>query len=291
MERALYNTVLAGMSQDGKSFFYVNPLEVWPEASYKNHTRKHVLPCRPSWFGCACCPPNVARLLASLGQYVFAVTGCAVYVNLFAGCEMNADLPCGPICLRQTTAYPRDGRVRIDVLEAPVGECTVAVRMPGWCKEARLAVNGSPVDVAGTETDGYIRLPRTWIAGDCVELDLVMNPVRMLANPAVRADAGRVAVQCGPLVYCLEECDNGSGLHRITLPGSSALQLTFDGNLLGGANMVYAQGFRQGDEGWGSSLYQPDAKARFRPVNVKFIPYYLWANREPGEMTVWVREG
>lgn len=291
MERALYNTVLAGMAQDGKTFFYVNPLEVWPDASEKNLGKRHVLPRRPPWFACACCPPNVARLIASLGQYIYTTTSNTIGVNLFIGSELDVRLDSGNARIVQRADSPYDGSVSIEIAGATGSEFTIAVRIPGWCRDAKLDINGRPVALDAVTNDGYAYLSRAWQPGDTIGLKLPMMPMRMRANPAVRADAGKVAVQCGPFVYCLEECDNGAQLQQIVLPKASELMLEYDASLFGGANVITAQGLRQSGEGWDGMLYKPEAVSEYAPAKHKFIPYYLWANREPGEMTVWVREG
>jgi DUF1680 family protein len=290
MERALYNNVLAGMSQDGKAFFYVNPLEVPKDGAPRAMERRHVHARRRPWFGCACCPPNIARLIASIGEYVYSANNDAVFVHLYAGGSMRAEIGCGAVRLMQETDYPLDGKVTIRMEEAPGCEITLALRIPGWCRGASLSVNAEPVDLKSAVRDGYAYLRRKWRAGDSVKLDLQMEPVRMRANPAVRADAGKVALQCGPFVYCLEECDNGSGLDGLALPASAELKVAFEPDFFSGANVITADGLRENRAAWGDALYQQDGNAEYVPAKLKFIPYYLWSNREQGEMLVWVKE-
>ena len=292
LERALYNTVLAGMAQDGRHFFYVNPLEVWPEASQENQTRQHVLVTRPPWFGCACCPPNVARLLSSLGQYVYTVQGDTVFTHLYVGSTVKAAIGSKTAVLHQITDYPMEGHTKL-VVEAGIGGIfTVALRLPGWCAAPELLVNGQSIELPPVVRDGYAYLERAWKAGDTVELVLPMEPRRIRANPAVRADIGRVAIQRGPLVYCLEQADNGANLQALTLPAAAALHAWRDDGFFGGADRISAHGFRvsakEGDE---APLYAADAAPQAEEAELQFIPYHLWANREPGEMLVWVREG
>ena len=291
LERALYNTVLAGMSQDGKRFFYVNPLEVWPEAGLKNANRRHVLTSRPPWFGCACCPPNVARLLASLGQYAITISDDTIYNHLYIGGRTQAELKAGKVTLSQTSEFPWNGAVKIVLSMTQVREFTMAMRIPSWSVNAKVRVNGTTLDLKVVASDGYAYVTRIWKEGDTIELDLPMKPVRMKATPAVRADIGKVAVQCGPIVYCLEEEDNGDELHEIILPGAAPLKLEYDAGLLGGANIICADGLRPLGTAWGDELYKADVAKEVYQTKLQFIPYYLWANREPGEMLVWVREG
>ena len=291
MERALYNTVLAGMSQDGKSFFYVNPLEVWPEAGLKNPARRHVLTSRPPWFGCSCCPPNVARLLASLGEYTLTQTKDTVFLHLYAGGRTQLTIGGGPVLLSTTSELPWNGAVSIKLTTAQPREFTVALRIPGWCSSAHVRINGEDQPVHRDLRQGYVYLRRIWKEGDIIELELPMKPVRVRATPAIRADIGKVAVACGPILYCLEEEDNGDELHEFVLPANSALRLDYDADLLGGCNVIYADGLRPNAAAWGDEPYAADMAPTHYQTKMQFIPYYLWANREPGEMLVWVREG
>lgn len=292
MERALYNTVVGGMARDGKHFFYVNPLEVDPKAcGGANHKYDHIKPVRQEWFGCACCPPNIARLLASLGEYIYTVQGDTVYAHLYIGGEAELQVGGGKVKLTQTTDYPWNGRVRFEVAPEGEGRFTLALRLPDWCPEASLKVNGEAVALeGGFIQNGYIRLQRQWSEGDVVELKLAMPVTRMCSHPLVRANAGKVALQRGPLVYCLEQADNGANLHELVLPREAELRAERETGLLGGLVTVQAEAVRlTGSEGDGE-LYRPSSPLLEKPAAVKFIPYYAWANRGAGEMTVWVRE-
>ena len=290
MERALYNGVISGMSLDGKSFFYVNPLEVNPEACEKNGNFRHVKPVRQKWFACACCPPNVARLLASLGHYIYGVKDNTVYTHLYIGSNTEVDIDGTKVGLVQETNYPWNGKVSITVNVDGAKEFGLGLRIPGWCRNARVAVNGEQVDLASVTVDGYAIIKRQWQDGDKVELDLPMEPVRVRSNPLVRADIGKVAIQNGPIVYCLEEVDNGPNLHAVVLPKDAELEVSFREDLLGGVNVITAQGQKAKEEAWGPELYKANACTEYEPVKLTFVPYYAWVNREPGEMTVWVRE-
>ena len=290
MERALYNGVISGMSLDGKRFFYVNPLEVNPEACEKNGNFRHVKPVRQKWFACACCPPNVARLLASLGHYIYGVKENTVYTHLYIGSNTEVDIDGTKVGLVQETNYPWNGKVSITVNVDGAKEFGLGLRIPGWCRNARVAVNGEQVDLASVTVDGYVIIKRQWQDGDKVELDLPMEPVRVRSNPLVRADIGKVAIQNGPIVYCLEEVDNGPNLHAVVLPKDAELEVSFREDLLGGVNVITAQGEKAKEEAWGPELYKANACTEYEPVKLTFVPYYAWVNREPGEMTVWVRE-
>ena len=292
MERALYNTVVGGMARDGKHFFYVNPLEVDPKACHgSNHKYDHIKTVRQEWFGCACCPPNVARLLASLGEYIYTVQGDTVYAHLYIGGEAELQVGGSRVKLVQATDYPWDGLVRFTVHPQEGGEFALALRLPDWCPEASLTVCGETVPLNGsTVRNGYARVQRRWQEGDVVELRLSMPVTRMYSHPLVRANAGKVALQRGPLVYCLEQADNGANLHELALPKTAELTVRRETELLGGVVTIEAAAERQDEAAWTGGLYSPQPPSATRPAALKFIPYYAWANRGEGEMTVWVRE-
>ncbi|MDP4090842.1 MAG: glycoside hydrolase family 127 protein [Bacillota bacterium] len=288
MERALYNTVVSGMAKDGRHFFYVNPLEVWPEASEKNPSRHHVKPVRQKWFGCACCPPNVARLLTSLGEYIYTSNENTVYTHLYIGSEAKVQLEDTDLQITQETDYPWKGNVKIKLSLEKEKEFKLALRIPGWCKKAEISVNDEAIDVSSKMADGYAIVLNKWQDGDCIELKLEMHVEFIQANPKVRADAGKVAIQRGPLVYCLEEVDNGSNLNSVSIDTSAGLEEEYDESLPGGAVAVRAKGIRIDEEGWSNKLYRP-FEHKTKEVQLKAVPYYLWGNRTPGEMLVWIR--
>ncbi len=276
MERALYNGVISGVSLEGERFFYVNPL-----ASNGSHRRQ-------AWFDCACCPPNLARLLASLGQYVYSQGDDEAVVHLYVQGEARLRLAGQSVTLRQETRYPWDGQVRLTVrLEEPA-RFTLKLRVPGWCREATLAIGGKAVPMELER--GYARISREWRDGDAVTLDLAMPIERVYAHPRVSADAGRVALQRGPIVYCLEQVDNGPDLEAIALPRDARLEATFEPELLGGVVTISGFGLRRVVEDFAGQLYR-SAPARVMPVPIKAIPYCVWENRAPGEMAVWLTEG
>lgn len=288
IERALYNGILSGIALDGKSYFYVNPLEVWPDTTHRREDMRHVKTVRQPWFGCACCPPNVARLLASLGQYVYSTDADAVYTHLFLSGQVDVDMRGQTVTLTQTTEYPWDGRVTIDVSGDAGGEFAIALRIPGWCRDAAVRVNGQPFDLAGTLENGYARIRRQWKDGDRIELILAMPVEVIRAHPNVRACAGQVALMRGPLVYCLEERDNGANLSDLRLYADRPMTVRHEPDGLRGVAVMTAQGSRSVDDGDGA-LYRTAKPARAE-VEITAIPYYAWANRGENEMTVWVRE-
>jgi uncharacterized protein len=289
MERCLHNGILSGLSLDGEGYFYVNPLEVDPRAAAANPSLRHVKGRRQPWYGCACCPPNIARTLTSVGDWAWRRDGGTLYAELYHEGTAAAAIGGASVTVREATRYPWDGAVAITVAAAAPASFTLALRVPGWCRGASLSVNGKRWG-REPDADGYLRVERTWGTADRVELELAMEPFTVRADPRVRADYGRVAVQRGPLVYCLEEADNGADLHRAALPPRARLRAVERPDLLGGLTVIAADGVEAVPlplTGLYAAGRRP-ARTRRRPL--LFIPYYAWANRAPGEMTVWVRD-
>lgn len=285
LERTLYNGLISGLSLDGRSFFYPNPLE-----SNGQHERS-------PWFGCACCPGNMTRFLASVPGYVYAHRGDVLYVNLFVASTAEVGLDGGmKVKLAQETRYPWDGAVKITVTPGRKARFTLNVRIPGWARNevtpgglyrfvnqvndrVSLKVNGKPV--ALNLDKGYAVLTRAWKNGDAVELDLPMPVRRVAANEAVAADRNRVALQRGPLVYCAEWPDNPGGrVRNLVLPGNARLTAEFNAGLLNGVEVIRGK----------SAGLAYDAKGAVQRSEQEFtaIPYYAWANRGRGQMTVWI---
>jgi DUF1680 family protein len=290
MERALYNGVLSGVSLDGTKYFYTNPLEVWPKACQNRYDLRHVLFQRQPWFDCACCPPNIARLLASIPQYVYSCEKDVVYIHLFAAGEAVLELPSGQVTLIQETEYPWEGEVTIRVHTKEPVQFTLAIRIPGWCRDPSLRVNGDEMDLASLLEKGYAKIKRKWRDGEKIQLSLPMPVERVRAHPEVRATAGKVALMRGPIVYCLEEVDNGPNLAQIVLPSDAELVVEGKDPILGNAVTLRGMATKVDASAWGDELYAP-IPYNNKTVPIRAIPYYAWANRTPGEMTVWIREG
>ncbi len=276
LERALYNGVLSGVSLDGSSFFYENPL-----ASQGDHHRQE-------WYKCACCPPNAARLLASLGGYVYSVAENEIWAHLYL--QSSAVLPVGgqQITLKQETTYPWDSVIRLRVEVGQPQTFAINVRIPGWCAMARLSVNGEEVSVEASLRKGYVRIERLWLSGATITLRLEAPVERIYPHPDVRADAGCVALQRGPLVYCLETADNPIPLHRIRLPETAVLESHFAPTVLGGIMRIQGTATVLETNDWADTLYRT-TPARHSPYTFTAIPYYAWDHRQPGEMCVWIR--
>jgi len=284
MERALYNNVLAGLSLDGRTFFYVNPLEVVPAVAKRRYECHLVKTQRVPWFGCACCPPNIARLLASLGDYAFTRTPDGVAVHLYVGGAIRFTAESVPVTLQITTEYPWQERVELAMSATKPATFALQLRLPGWCRHPHLTLNGQPF--ALEPVHGYVRLQRTWLPGDKVTLDLPMPVERVHADSRVAAAAGQVALQRGPVVYCVEQVDNGAHLSALSLPRSAVLKSHFVPDLLGGCVIIEGQAVRTESSG---PLYGTEP-APTTGVRLCAVPYALWANRGEGEMRVWIRE-
>ncbi|MBB3289378.1 MULTISPECIES: glycoside hydrolase family 127 protein [unclassified Rhizobium] len=276
MEVALYNGAMAGLSQDGKTFFYENPLE----SAGKHH--------RWTWHHCPCCPPNIARLLASVGSYMYAAADNEIAVHLYGESKARVPLAGGVnVQLSQTTRYPWDGAIRFEVNPDRAAKFALSLRIPEWAEGATLAIHGAPVDLAAITVDGYARIEREWKAGDSVDLTLPLIPRTLFANPKVRQDAGRAALMRGPLVYCVETTDNGHDLNGISLSSDPATAKTTEIAALEGAVALDVSVMRD-EADWGSDLYRTTSPKRTAST-ARFVPYHLWDNRDPGEMLVWIR--
>ena len=288
MERALYNTVLAGMALDGKSFFYVNPLEVRPQACYRDERKSHVKPVRQKWFPCACCPPNIARLLSSVAAYAYTENENTLFMHLFIGATVVKEYADADITWEIESDILGSGKVRIccrDVAQKNGEACgqTIAVRIPEWCD----SYNISAGDHKNVCIKGYEYISGVFKKGDVIEISFEKKVMIIKANPAVVEDTGKVAVTYGPFVYCLEEKDNGSDLHMVSVTTDASLA-RFKKEIFEGREIekILLPGKREIDDS--DSLYYPYKESVFEDTELEFIPYYSWANRGEGEMRVWV---
>lgn len=286
VERALYNTVLSGIAMDGKSFFYVNPLEVWPENCLDHTSMAHVKPVRQKWFGVACCPPNIARTLASLGEYIYFSKDSSLWINLFVSGQASIQMPDAALTLTQSTRFPFEGRVNIGLNSDSDIPLTVAFHVPGYAKNYSITVNGAPA--APKIEKGYAYLTQLWHNAQVV-ITFDMPAHFTYANPNVRADIGKTAVEKGPLVYCLEEVDNGSLLAGITIDTSVPLMESYEENLLGGTCVIKAKGRRIAAGSRKACTLYSDMPPAYESTDLTFIPYCYWGNREPGEMSVFIK--
>ena len=328
MESALYNTTLAGMALDGKSFFYVNPLEVVPEACRRDERKAHVKPVRQKWFGCACCPPNIARIVEDVQQYAYTVGDDAstLYVHLYMGGSVHTKLSGTDVRLDVMSDMPWSGKGSVTVAFDAVDDSapdasvdvafTIALRLPAWAggeaASDAVTVRGRD-DISRVIRDGYLYLTGAWHDGDVVDFDFPM-PVHMVAaNPLVREDAGKVAFVRGPLAYCAEGVDNGANLHLLH---ADTARIASDPSCVSVDSIVFHAGAAAQDEqGLGevdavdmpmttltipawrevedsaqtSALYHDWHPAERKAMKATLIPYFAWANRGENEMTVFLR--
>jgi DUF1680 family protein len=269
LEREVYNGLLSGVSLAGDRFFYVNPL-----GSVGKH---HRVP----WFDCSCCPTNIVRYLPGIGERAYAWRGNGVWTVLYMGSTTTVPLEGGKVRLTQATKYPWEGEITFTVEPERPFAFDLHLRLPGWCKGAKtLTVNGEKTADVKFE-HGYATLSRTWKAGDVVRLVLPMAVERVYADPHVKADVGRVALQRGPVVYCLEGVDNGGQVRNLVLPRNARLESHFEKDLLGGVVVVTGEAL---------AVTRPREALVTRSVKFKAVPYYAWDNRDAGQMVVWLPE-
>lgn len=283
LERIIYNGFLSGISLEGNRFFYPNPLA--SDGGYQ----------RSAWFGCSCCPVNVVRFIPSIPGYVYGVKGDTIYVNLYLGGQGDIQTDHGKVKLEQKTRYPWDGNVKIRVMPQGTKEFTIALRIPGWAQgkpmpgnlyqyldpeveSVKVTLNGAKVPIKLEK--GYLMIHRSWLDGDQIEMELPMPIRRVLAHPSVRDDLGKVALERGPIVYCLEEADNGAHLDHLLLNDHAELTTNWQMDLLGGVITL------QGEV----TAYSHDKNGALvqKGSPIMAIPYYAWAHRGAGTMRVWL---
>ena len=283
MERALYNGILSGMALDGKSFFYVNPLEVLPEACHRDERKFHVKSVRQKWFGCACCPPNLARLLSSIGSYAYTETEDTLFVHLYIGAVLEKKVGEQTAYIQIESDFPWNGDVKIRVRAKDTG-LKLALRIPDWSEEYKF--NGAVIE---KEQNGYLYLCKEWGEEDTITLSFPMDVTLIEADERVRETIGQAAVMRGPVVYCMEETDNGKDLHLLTIEESREYEVS-DLEIWGvKAKQIILSGYRQEKAGAREGLYRKHTRALKRKAHLVFIPYYMWANRGENEMRVFVR--
>ncbi|WP_459188291.1 glycoside hydrolase family 127 protein [Parabacteroides sp. APC149_11_2_Y6] len=253
LERSMYNGALAGISLTGDRFFYVNPLE-----SKGNHHRQ-------AWYGCACCPSQISRFLPSIGNYIYGTSKEAIWVNLYIGNSTEIQAGKNHITLKQETDYPWNGEVKLTVSSTTPLNKEIRLRIPGWCKQYTLAVNGQQ-QTAPVEK-GYAVVQKEWKDGDEISLHLEMPVEIVEADSRVKQNTGKRAIQRGPLVYCMEETDNTKNFDKLAITPQTAFNCNFETSLLNGVEIIQAT---NGDK------------------TISLIPYYAWDNREAGKMKVWI---
>ncbi|MER6128419.1 beta-L-arabinofuranosidase domain-containing protein [Streptomyces sp. NPDC001795] len=292
IERTLYNGFLAGVSLDGERWLYVNPLQVRDGHTDLGGDQSAR---RTRWFRCACCPPNVMRLLASLEHYLASTDDGGLQIHQYVDGHYSGDVDGAPVSVSAETDYPWHGTIGLTVEETPTEwPWTLSLRIPQWCREFRVRCGDTSYDQTDAPlSDGWLRLERAWAPGDQVVLELVLDPRLTSADPRVDAVRGCVAIERGPLVYCLEQVDHpGGGLDDIVIDTTRPLAVKHRPDLLGGVTTVVAAGNRRHipDAGWWPyrTAESTDAPAADESLELTAIPYYAWANRQDGSMRVWL---
>lgn len=288
VERALCNTVLSGINAEGNRYFYVNPLEVWPDNCLDHTSMAHVKPVRQPWFSVACCPTNVARTLASLGQYIWAEDDRSVYINQFISSEYATRIHDNSVTVEIQATYMHDGAVKIIVESEKAQSFMIRVRIPGYLHDPKFTLNGNAISPAIENGYAVLAVSRAGKQEFCIASEVM--PRFVAANLNVPADAGKVAVMKGPYVYCLEEQDNGKNLANLYLALDAAPE---DGEALGtlpgdlptltlkGRRLVRSTAAEDALYDW--------PHFSFEEASLRAVPYCLWCNREPGEMMVWLK--
>lgn len=287
-ERALYNTVLSGMALSGKEFFYVNPQEVVPEHLQTNRTLHHVLPQRRPWLGVACCPPNIARTLTSLGKYIYGVDEKSVFLNLFISNQTKVKFDGKVVELKLETDYPYTNQMTLHICNLEHANFQLAIRKPGWSKHISITKNGEKLEFF-TER-GYCYVDGLDSEKSTIQITLEMEPALVSAHPRVRQNMQKVAIVRGPLVYCLEEIDNGENLGEILISTDAKLHTEFCPELFDGVVTITADAMRISEESWDGLLYREYTEETVVPCKIRAIPYCLWNNRGIGEMLIWIHK-
>jgi len=290
LEKTLYNGMLSGVGLDGKSFFYTNAMQVRNGFSHPDLEKS-----RSGWFTCSCCPTNIIRLMPSVPGYIYAWKGDSVYVNLYMTSEVRFQTNHQPIQLTQQTGYPWDGKVQIKIKKGSSGPMSFLLRIPGWVRneaipgnlykfqdsgsqKVTISINGTPI--AFLLEKGYAVINRLWKDGDEIELEMPMNVQKVEADPLLREDSGKLALQRGPILYCAEWIDNGGRTSNLIMPGSAAIESNYRANFLGGVTTLET-------DIPAISLDKDSLGVTTLKHHFLAVPYFAWANRGAGEMNIW----
>jgi len=281
LERALYNNVLSGMSLDGKKYFYVNPLESHPATNHSNPGKGHVKSTRPDWFGCACCPPNLARTISSIDKYIYTFNNQSIYTHLY----LNHTMKISNLTLAQEIDYGTQAKLSVNITASTSTHKALYFRIPNWTKTYRVYLNQKELNQVPVE-QGYLKLEKVWQGTEQLEIHFEMPVLQITAHPKVRGNIGKRSIQRGPFIYCLEEADNGPDLASIHLTKNPEFLVKPHPELIGiPALEGNAEKLMITDN---TQLYNYDVDPIYEPIKITMIPYYAWANRSVGEMQVWV---
>jgi len=285
LEKALYNGIISGMQLDGKHFFYVNPLEVWEAQCKDSRHHYHVKSKRKSWFPCACCPPNLARILTSLGSYIYTVNNDTVYTHLYIGGKANIKIGEQEVEIVQNNNYPWDGNCEFTLSK---GDYSLALRIPSWAKQYSLYKNDQEITNYIIE-NGYTIIKDEFKDGDKIKIIFDMEVRLIESNPKLRENSGKLAIMRGPIVYCVESADNGENLWAIRIDKNSKLSAEYDNKFLGGTIVIKGEVLRKKD--WNENELYRDVEENYITHNIKAIPYAFWSNREDTrEMKVFINQ-
>lgn len=280
LERALYNNVISGMALDGKHYFYVNPLESNPTLAEGSPGKSHVKGTRPAWFGCACCPPNLARTISNVEKYIYTHSEDGIFTHLY----LSHIARFSDLILEQEVSFGEVASIKVSVTAQSPTEKALYFRIPNWASGYHIVADGNYV-----EEDGYLKFDKEWLGTETISIQFEMPVLRITAHPKVRANVGKVCIQRGPFIYCMEEADNGADLHLTYLTDSTEFQLV-DSEL---SDVQLLEGIGEKlviDEKWSGQLYDYNHQPSWSPVKIKLVPYYAWANRSVGEMQVWINQ-
>jgi len=290
MELALYNSVLSGISLNGKNFLYTNPLAYSDKLPFKQRWSKDRIP----YISLSnCCPPNVVRTIAEVQNYAYSISNEGLWVNLYGGSNLSTKLKDGSqLKLTQESNYPWDGLVNLQIHQASKKPFSIFLRIPGWCKNASLKINGRESDAA-LEPGEYVEVNRNWKKGDRIELQLPM-PVQLIeANPLVEETRNQVAVKRGPVVYCIESVDLPASISMFDIAIPAQTNFSPKTLKIDGSTVVSLEGKAQltGTQGWENQLYRPITEKEPKTIDIKLMPYFAWGNRGHTDMSVWMPLG
>jgi len=286
LELALYNSILATISLDGKKFFYTNPLRRVDDLPFELRWSRR----REPYISCFCCPPNTVRTLAEVSAYAYSMSDEGVWVNLYGSNVLDTHLPDGTLVkLRQQTDYPWEGMIRIAVENTPRKEISLFLRIPSWAENSHVTINGKLLG-RDLKSEQYFEIKRSWLAGDRIELVLPMSAQLLEAHPIVEETRNQAALRRGPIVYCLESVDlpNDVAIENVTISPSANFKSRYAADLLGGTTVLEGKACVFDAETWDKTLYRKISPQKPKEINVRLIPYYAWGNRGDSEMTVWI---
>jgi len=285
IEKALFNTILAGINVDGNRYFYVNPLEVWPEACLESTSLKHVKPVRQRWFDVACCPTNVARTLASLGQYIYALKEETLFINLFISSSFRTNLGGVEAAVTLDSDLMQSGKVILTMKAEQEKPLTLAIRIPWYAEDPIFLFDNKTI--TPKIKDGYAYVNGIFSSEHAITIDFHIVPRWISANMQVKGNIGKMALMMGPYVYCLEEIDNGKNLSQIYVRPNVQVKKHIKTDLPGRLPMLTYSGYRLKDSNDGETELYHNVAYETESVNVNAVPYCLWCNRVSGEMIVW----